>query len=302
MSAWLELVIILATLIRVSTLAIAFEPARVSAATAAADVGCVTSALQADGVARVDGVLTPAVAASLLEHIDDRLDAAMQEARNEVKSSSATASPHELLSLTDAALAKRFGDVLCGTRRHDLKLDLREPAVEAAVACVLSALRPTFAECLGADAELYELAALISDMGAVAQPLHPDTPFVEGEGPVVLTAFIAVQDVDADMGPTIFLPATHTAEAHAAFASEGESGGREMAGLLGSRPSWRGAVGAGDATIYDSRLLHCGGANEASRRRLFYVSFRASGVEASFRATQGTLLEGLRGRRSLRTL
>ena len=52
----------------------------------------------------------------------------------------------------------------------------------------------------------------------------------------------------------------------------------------------------GDVTLFDSRVLHCGGANESPRRRvLFYASFRAR--EAT--APPGTLLYDLRGKHCL---
>ena len=66
-----------------------------------------------------------------------------------------------------------------------------------------------------------------------------------------------------------------------------------------SQPIFRGLLGTGDATLFDSRLLHCGGANESPRRRaLFYVSFRARKALAP----PGSLLYALRERYSLREL
>ena len=57
--------------------------------------------------------------------------------------------------------------------------------------------------------------------GAPRQPLHADTP--RSDAPVLLTAFLALQDIDEDMGPTTFLPGTHAdAEAHAALSSPTE--------------------------------------------------------------------------------
>ena len=101
----------------------------------------------------------------------------------------------------------------------------------------------------------------------------------------------ALQPVDESMGPTKFVPQSHTAAAHEAF----NSAETKLAMLL-RRPTWRGVLDTGEATLFDSRLIHCGGANESPRRRvLFYISFRAK--EAS--APPGTLLYDLRGRYSL---
>ena len=60
------------------------------------------------------------------------------------------------------------------------------------------------------------------------------------------------------MGPTRFLPRTHDGArgeaAHAALANdiEGRAYCADAASLLG-------VLAAGDATLYDSRLHHCGG-------------------------------------------
>lgn len=259
----------------------------------------VVGALRKEGVVRIDGALSASATAELLDEVNCNLEASLERAKARVHDAKLPRDAlSDLLRLTDEALAENFGDVLCSKNRHDLKLDLSTPQVQSACSELLSVLQATLASCLGEESELYELAALISDPQSSSQPLHPDTSF-EAEA-VVLTAFVALQDIDAAMGPTLFLPGTHTAEAHAAFDADGR---KRTATALGSYPSWRGVINAGDVTLYDSRLLHCGGANESPRRRaLFYVSFRAKGADCSFRKTQGTLLDSLRGRHTLRDL
>ena len=276
-----------------------YTVARFSAARASQRPEEVVGALRKEGIVRIDGVLSTPAAAQLLEEVNCNLEASLERAKAKVHDANIPQDAFsDLLRLTDEVLAENFGDVLCGKNRRDLKLDLSNPQVECACSEVLSVLQPTLASCLGEDSELYELAALISDPQSASQPLHPDTSF-EAEA-AVLTAFVALQDIDATMGPTLFLRGTHTAEAHAAFDADGR---KRTATALGSYPSWRGVINAGDVTLYDSRLLHCGGANESPRRRaLFYVSFRAKGAAPSFRKTQGTLLESLRGRYTLRDL
>jgi len=45
----------------------------------------------------------------------------------------------------------------------------------------------------------------------------------------------------------------------------------------GPPPSCVGLLRAGEAALYDGRLLHCGGANRSDQLRvLFYVTFRAA--------------------------
>ena len=48
-------------------------------------------------------------------------------------------------------------------------------------------------ECLGGDAVLYELAALVSEPGAPPQPFHPDTRY--DPALAVLTCFVALQPI-----------------------------------------------------------------------------------------------------------
>lgn len=150
--------------------------------------------------------------------------------------------------------------------------------------------------------------------------MHPDTPIVDGkgtiQGPTILTAFCALQDIDETMGPTIFLPATHTADAHSEFFTyknfeaafsdcddeeEAEEVDHErearVAAILEGWSPWLGELCAGDVSLFDSRCLHAGAANVSRRQRvLFYCSFiKAEHASASC----GTLLESYRGRYKL---
>ena len=261
----------------------------------------ISTALQADGVVRVRGAITEDMAESLLTFVDASLEGALRETRDYAK--------------FGEEWKRRFGDVKSPSCRHDLKLSPKSPPVRAALAALLSTLQPAIAKSLGDDAQLYELAAMISLPGSARQAVHADTPIAEGtaDGATVLTAFCALQDIDATMGPTVYLPATHTAEAHAdffcydnfdlLFSSTSEEDEEEdddeeerearMEELLESWSAWRSELRTGDVSLYDGRCLHAGEANNSPRQRvLFYCSFiRADHVIA---ATRGTLLDDLR--------
>ena len=240
-------------------------------------VSTTVDALDRDGVVRINGALSQHSVRALLMHVNAALVTALQAARGDLA--------YDVGDLLPAY----FGNVLCRTSRYDLKLELT-PTVAAAVAELLQAIEPTVSEHLGPDAELYELAALISDPRSPRQPVHPDTPFREGEGAAVLTAFVALQPISERMGPTSFLPRTHSSTVHAAFNSNAAGPRSE---LLSVWPVWPGLLGSGDVTLFDSRLLHCGGANESPTRRvLFYVSFRAKHARGADGG--GTLLSALR--------
>ena len=91
------------------------------------------------------------------------------------------------------------------------------------------------------------------------------------------------------MGPTTFLPGTHRQLAHSRFDDTAQ---KDL--LLQTSRTMQGPLGVGDAVTYDSRVLHCGGANlalpdqergsseqdsysSASERVLLYLSFSVPG-------------------------
>ena len=131
--------------------------------------------LTADGYARVNRVISPSAASTLLEFVNQELT----KQREQVMDGS-------------TAESMRFGDVLSRDNRFDLKLDL-DPPVREALNEAIESIKPVFAGTLGEDAELFELAALVSDPRSPRQPVHPDTPFRQGEGAAAVTAFVALQ-------------------------------------------------------------------------------------------------------------
>jgi TPR repeat protein len=143
------------------------------------------------------------------------------------------------------------------------------PLVQEAMRELLAGVAGTVvARAVGEDATLYELAALVSEPGAPRQPVHPDNPYQDAAP--LLTCFVALQDISIDMGPTTFLPRTHTKEAHASF--DASTAARDA--LLCETPARVALLRAGDCALFDSRTLHCGGANTDATRAVFYFSFR----------------------------
>jgi hypothetical protein len=165
---------------------------------------------------------------------------------------------------------KYFADVLLKSNRCDMLLPLKgSPVVQTALRELLvqGKLANVLVSTVGDEATLYELSVLISEPGSPRQPVHPDNP--HQEHPPLVTCFVALQDIDATMGPTTFLPKTHTAEAHADFDNVSQ---RDA--MLETRPNVHALLNAGDVALFDSRTMHCGGSNEGSTRALFYLSFR----------------------------
>jgi ectoine hydroxylase-related dioxygenase (phytanoyl-CoA dioxygenase family) len=83
------------------------------------------------------------------------------------------------------------------------------------------------------------------------------------------TFFIALQDVEDNMGHTTFIPRTHTPDAHLLW----NLGQKQKDSLIASLPAVTSALKTGDVAIFDSRVLHCGDANSSAQRRvLFYFT------------------------------
>ena len=70
-----------------------------------------------------------------------------------------------------------------------------------------------------------------------------------------------------------FLPYTHTADAHLLWNASAKSAQLKER-FISLQPAMQSALATGDAAIFDSRLLHCGCANDSQKTRaVFYVTF-----------------------------
>ena len=177
---------------------------------------------------------------------------------------------------TGGNLAAQFGSVRCPAHRHDQALGMTAP-VRRALGELLPPLRGVLASALGAGAELWELAAMVSDPGAAEQALHRDTRFAEsdrGEAPVLVTIFVALQDVEPSMGPTFVLPCTHSEPAFRAAPALAAFHGAPLACADAKRKAGERVVAQrrapllrrGEALLFDSRLMHGGGPNRSRKR------------------------------------
>ena len=185
------------------------------------------------------------------------------------------------LSEVDAGVdaSTRFADLVLLNKRCDLLMPLRGPVVAALEELLgeSSRLAFLFEQVAGKKCRLQEMACLISEPGSEAQPMHPDIPYTPV--PPLFAAFVALQDVSIDMGPTVYLPGTHSKEGHDAFYAGAESGERgSTAGnkeYLRAQPVVRGVLRKGDCAVYNQQVIHCGSANTSENiRRQFYVAVR----------------------------
>ena len=221
------------------------------------------AAIMEKGVVRVDSVISSATAKDTRAYIDQLLVDTCIAVENGIFR-------HEDL----------FGHVHSKTNRWDLLLPIEES--EFVMKCLSEVLNKdapvatAIESVLGRDAELFELAAMISDPGAPAQPLHPDTIYQDTVHPV-LTCFIALQDINQEMGPTLFMPGSATQNHHQDLQNRHLD--PEAKGLVASAYNELSTLGTGDCSLYSSMTLHCGSANASENRRcLFYFSFRNNHV------------------------
>ncbi len=163
-----------------------------------------------------------------------------------------------------------FGAVNNRRNRADMFLPMAEGCVETGITTAMKSMKEFLSELPGMTSNgiLHELSSLIADKDAPAQCTHCDTPWLQGIEPLY-TFFIALQDVEDNMGHTTFLPKTHVESAHKIFNGTPKS----KENLLKVTPVARSSLKKGDVVVFDSRILHCGGANSSSKRRiLFYFT------------------------------
>jgi ectoine hydroxylase-related dioxygenase (phytanoyl-CoA dioxygenase family) len=227
-----------------------------------------------EGVLRIDNVLS----STTVDKLRDHLYILRQTSEKEI-------------AMGIIQPIQRFAQVLLKQNRCDLTIPLGVPGHEI-ITCALeeiicnSPIGSTISSILGKDAILHELSCLISDPGSQRQVIHPDTPYIDGRDgrPAVLTCFVALQDITIDMGPTVWLPQTHNKISHDMFTNsmvgsgskDGESSPKDI--LISTHPGpVIGLLPKGSCVIFDSRILHCGSANQSLiSRALFYFSFKDS--------------------------
>lgn len=224
--------------------------------------------LASDGVVRIENVLPPGLADDMKQYLVDLRARATADVESGVVGNT----------------QQRFADVLLNQNRCDLKIPLGPDPVNRALRHLLTetVIRPILEEVYesyggtGKDATLWELNCFMSNGGARRQLVHADSvAHTLGKEPVMLTCFVALQDVDDSMGPTTWMKGTHTEEAHGLFYEGSDATKNE---LLRTSEKLSGTLSRGSCAIFDPRTLHCAGGNmcpdPSNTRALFYVSFK----------------------------
>ena len=252
------------------------------------DTAAAAALVLAHGLCHFPGALDRAAAATLREHVDRVLD----ESKRRVAAGGVDSSRG---AKGGVPYGRLFGPVMARADRYDVLLPLDE-LVLSTIRPILSSVEPAMRQLVGQDAYLCELSALISDPGAVAQPLHHDTSF-DGCPPRV-SLLVALQDVEANMGPTLFFPGTNTPEWHIRYLMRGH----DLEGLLDGTRHCSGMLRAGDAVLYDTHLLHCASGAEDSPRRRTLLTLSAQEETMDNRGEQANIRRGYRETLQLRGL
>jgi len=179
----------------------------------------------------------------------------------------------------------RFGGVNCRGltgmfgQRQDFFLPLSNSIVRKALKEVMTNILPLLKETVTLEGRIHEISCLIADNGAPRQNIHADTIYLpcpqypNAFMEPMYTFFVALQDIDDDMGHTEFLPQTHTKEIHLLWNVDQNQ--KEM--LLKKRQVVQSGLKKGDVSVFDSRILHCGQSNSSNKRRiLFYFTLSKS--------------------------
>lgn len=227
------------------------------------------------GVARLPGVLSQRTARALRSFVFSEL-----KRRQET----VAADPRLRSRFFTPGIYQKFARAGAVQTRWDLNLPLDavvRTALREALFGGAGCLGTTLCALLGGshkEAKLWELAAIISEPGAAPQLLHSDTLYTPL--PCLFSAFIALQDVSPTMGPTRFLLGTHAEVAHRKVS---EACDQDFAPALRRADSSVAVLRTGEAALYDSRLIHCGGANRSSERRvLLTITFRHPAAQRGF--------------------
>jgi hypothetical protein len=288
------------------------------------EVQALTQVIREDGLVRIDNVLSGEKADELRDYLIDLRKRAKEDIETGKIEDSQQRFADVLLNQNRCDLKIPLGpkpvheallDVLNDDEKSDKTKEDNDDGNAASISLVRSVIEGAFdhytpSNPMGSRASLWELNCFMSNSGARRQLVHADCVCLDaipgldqfdtnsasdpaGE-PILLTCFIALQDIDPSMGPTVFMPKTHNIRSHNVFFETGRDADSipddanhysPKNEILRSRKSVIGApLPKGSCIIFDPRVLHCAGANDCSdpdkTRALFYMTFKNPKVDS----------------------
>ena len=168
-----------------------------------------------------------------------------------------------------------FATIHDRVRRDDMCL-LMTDENRALVCTIINRFPDVFLELLGPSAKLVEFGVIASYPGAKRQTIHADVTY-DPDARRVYTAFVALQDITREMGPTNIWAGTQSAY-WCEFYKPRMLGPVDP--YYDENPPDQMAVAAGDAVLMDTRVMHAGGDNLSEKDRLlFYFSLETQDKE-----------------------
>eukprot|EP00980_Cylindrotheca_fusiformis_P020488 scaffold7542_cov113-Cylindrotheca_fusiformis.AAC.4 len=255
--------------------------------------------MKRDGVLRINNALSPSVTQKLRQHLLEQQALVEKETERDSGASKLYYGVEQARkNRCDMHLSLSRGGVRGGNGLEGGKED-RGHVLADALGELLGTggtLRPIYEALVTKEGEFYELAGIITNPGSNRQMIHPDLPF-QKDGPLYVI-FLALQDVTEEMGPTSFLLKSHTEKAINVF----ESGDMEAKDDQLRKADCRLAtISAGDAVLFDARILHCGGGNDSdagATRVMLNFSFRNPKVQGDL-GYKGSMMPGYVGAMTL---
>ena len=287
------------------------------------EVQALTQVIREEGLVRIDNVLSGEKADELRDYLIDLRKRAKEDIETGKIEDSQQRFADVLLNQNRCDLKIPLGpkpvheallDVLVDDGKSDKTKDHGNAANLSLVRSVIEGAFDHYntpSNPMGSLASLWELNCFMSNSGARRQLVHADCVCLDaipgldqtdtnsasdpaGE-PILLTCFIALQDIDPSMGPTVFMPNTHNIRSHNVFFETGRDADSTRDETNQSRSpkneilqSSKSVIGAplpkGSCIIFDPRVLHCAGANDCSdpdkTRALFYMTFKNPKVDS----------------------
>lgn len=242
-----------------------------------------------DGVVRVNSVLSMEMASSLRAAVLDELECMRDDVRRDASLSKdyfyvpaeihfSTTRGYILLPFRDRK-SEQSGDNNKDRRIVKATKELFHPGSPLselfADLCSTPNDGTTHSNTNTADPILYDFCALRTEPGTARQLVHSDTPYQKT--PALYCAFIALQDVSIPMGGTMFFKGTHDT-LKSSERRQFDVGGEITDDMLQSFSNPACVhMNAGDAVLFDMRVLHAGLPNLetlGAQRILLAVTFR----------------------------
>ncbi len=284
---------------------------------ASPEVQALTDIIREEGLVRIDNVLNGNKADELRDYLIDLRKRAKEDVETGEIEDSQQRFADVLLNQNRCDLKIPLGpkpvheallDVLDGSDNKKSSNGASPTLVRKVIENVFDHYNSSPNNPTGSQASLWELNCFMSNSGARRQLVHADcvcldaipgldhtdtnSPSDPAGEPILLTCFIALQDIDPSMGPTVFMPQTHNIRSHNVFFETGRDSDSTKTEdfspkneLLRASKSIVGApIPKGSCIIFDPRVLHCAGANECSdpdkTRALFYMTFKNPKVDS----------------------